>query len=183
MLVFNNTKVIPAADRGSLWGAATLLNRCCICGLMLTLEGFAKPGRMQVRPARLGRGQGVPVSTDATVEAKGEAGNYLAFDFSGRFWTRPSTRWARCRCRLTLRQAGHGCAGRQDYQTMFAKSWAVAAPTPGCTSPAHEEVEPWNTSGICHFARGGTFAGEGRIRATTRCMASGARFRLKRWPG
>ena len=142
VLVFNNTKVIPAALSGHRIGRGGTAPRIEAL-LHMRLDGsrwraFAKPGKKLQMGDRIRFGAEGRVclhgNLDATVEVKGEAGEItLAFDFHGPVLDE------------AIQQVGEMplppyIAGRRptdeqdrsDYQTLFAdREGAVAAPTAG----------------------------------------------------
>jgi S-adenosylmethionine:tRNA ribosyltransferase-isomerase len=142
VLVFNNTKVIPAALTGQRFGRGGTTPKIEAL-LHLRLDGsrwraFAKPGKkLQVGDRlRFGtEGRLCLVGTlDATVEAKGEAGEItLAFDLFGPVLDEAIDMVGRMP--LPPYIEGKRATDAQDvidYQTMFAEhSGAVAAPTAG----------------------------------------------------
>ncbi len=142
VLVFNDTKVIPAALRGRRTGrgAATPAIEALLHQRLSSSrwKAFAKPGK-RLRPGdriRFG-GEGRVCLTgtlDATVEQKGEGGEVtLSFDLSGPVLDEALALVGEVP--LPPYIAGKRDADdqdRADYQTMFAKAeGAVAAPTAG----------------------------------------------------
>lgn len=142
VLVFNNTKVIPAALSGHRIGRGGTTPKIEAL-LHMRLDGhrwkaFAKPGKKLQEGDRLRFGAEGRVcllgTLDATVEAKGEAGEItLAFDFHGpaldeaieAVGSMPLPPYIAGKRETDDRD-------RADYQTMFAeKEGAVAAPTAG----------------------------------------------------
>lgn len=142
VLVFNNTRVIPAALSGHRIGRGGTTPKIEAL-LHMRLDGyrwkaFAKPGKKLQAGDRLRFGAEGRVcllgTLDATVEAKGEAGEItLAFDFHGP--TLDEAIEAVGSMPLPPYIAGKretDDRDRADYQTMFAeKEGAVAAPTAG----------------------------------------------------
>ncbi len=142
VLVFNNTKVIPAALTGLRLGRGETMPRIEVL-LHMRLDGsrwkaFAKPGKRLQAGDRLRFGAEGRVcllgEVDATVEAKGEGGEItLAFDFSGPVLDEAIA--AVGRMPLPPYIEGKRASDAQDatdYQTMFAEhAGAVAAPTAG----------------------------------------------------
>ena len=142
VLVFNNTKVIPAALTGVRTGRGGTTPRIEAL-LHMRVDGsrwkaFAKPGKKLQMGDRLRFGAEGKVcllgDLDATVEAKGEAGEItLAFDFSGPVLDEAID--AVGQMPLPPYIEGKRATDAQDatdYQTMFAKyAGAVAAPTAG----------------------------------------------------
>jgi S-adenosylmethionine:tRNA ribosyltransferase-isomerase len=142
VLVFNNTKVIPAALTGKRVGRGDATPRIEVL-LHMRLDGsrwkaFAKPGK------RLQAGDRIRFGAEgrvcllgellATVEAKGEAGEItLAFDFHGPVLDEAIQTIGDMP--LPPYIAGKRPTDAQDvsdYQTLFAeKDGAVAAPTAG----------------------------------------------------
>lgn len=129
VIVFNDTKVIPARLRGQRGEGK----------IEVTLHRQEGPGlwRAFARPARrLHPGQVIVFASDfeASVEAKGEGGevtlrfNYDDGDFFGaldRYGVMPLPPYIK-------RADGQGQSDREDYQTLFAeREGAVAAPTAG----------------------------------------------------
>ena len=142
VLVFNDTKVIPAALSGHRIGRGGTTPKIEAL-LHQRLDGhrwkaFAKPGKKLKEGDRIrfgGEGRVCLLGTlDATVEAKGEAGEItLAFDFHGAILDEAIE--AVGSMPLPPYIAGKRETDEQDridYQTMFAeKEGAVAAPTAG----------------------------------------------------
>ncbi|MGH6819811.1 MAG: S-adenosylmethionine:tRNA ribosyltransferase-isomerase, partial [Methylocella sp.] len=142
VLVFNNTKVIPAALSGHRAGRSGTAPKIAAL-LHLRLDGsrwkaFAKPGKKLAVGDRLrfgGEGRLCLDGTlDATVEAKGEAGEItLAFDLSGPVLDEAIKLVGDMP--LPPYIAGKRATDEQDrcdYQTMFAtEEGAIAAPTAG----------------------------------------------------
>jgi S-adenosylmethionine:tRNA ribosyltransferase-isomerase len=142
VLVFNNTRVIPAALSGHRIGRGGTTPRIEAL-LHMRLDGqrwqaFVKPARKLEPGDRLRFGSEGRVcllgTLDATVEAKGEAGEVtLAFDFHGP--TLDEAIAALGDMPLPPYIAGKretDDQDRQDYQTIYAeKEGAVAAPTAG----------------------------------------------------
>jgi S-adenosylmethionine:tRNA ribosyltransferase-isomerase len=141
VLVFNDTKVIPAALTGRRLGRAgeprieALLHKRIDASRWLA---FAKPGRKLAKGDRLrfGAEGRVCLLGDilATVEAKGEGGEIaLAFDFSGPVLDEAIA--AIGDMPLPPYIAGKRLADEEDridYQTVYAeREGAVAAPTAG----------------------------------------------------
>ena len=142
VLVFNNTRVIPAALSGNRIGRGGTTPKIEAL-LHLRLDGsrwkaFVKPAKKLEAGDRVRFGAEGKVcllgTLDATVEAKGEAGEVtLAFDFHG-----PALDEAIAAVgEMPLPPYIAGKRGtdeqdRQDYQTIYAeKEGAVAAPTAG----------------------------------------------------
>jgi S-adenosylmethionine:tRNA ribosyltransferase-isomerase len=136
VLVFNNTRVIPAALSGHRIGRGGTMPKIAAL-LHMRLDGhrwkaFVKPAKKLEAGDRLRFG-GV-VMLEAAVEAKGEAGEVtLAFDLDG-----PALDEAIAAVgEMPLPPYIAGKRGtdeqdRQDYQTIYAeKAGAVAAPTAG----------------------------------------------------
>jgi S-adenosylmethionine:tRNA ribosyltransferase-isomerase len=142
VLVFNNTKVIPAALSGVRVGRGDATPKIETL-LHMRIDGsrwkaFAKPGKKLQVGDRLHFGAEGKVcllgDLDATVEAKGEAGEItLAFDFSGPVLDEAIL--AVGRMPLPPYIEGRRATDIQDetdYQTIFAEhAGAVAAPTAG----------------------------------------------------
>ena len=142
VLVFNNTKVIPAALSGVRIGRGDATPKIEAL-LHMRIDGsrwkaFAKPGKKLQLGDRLRFGAEGKVcllgDLDATVEAKGEAGEItLAFDFHGPVLDEAIM--AVGRMPLPPYIEGKRATDAQDttdYQTIFAEhSGAVAAPTAG----------------------------------------------------
>ena len=142
VLVFNNTKVIPAALTGVRLGRGNTTPKIEAL-LHRRVDGarwkaFAKPGKKLHVGDRLRFGAEGKVcllgDLDATVEGKGEAGEItLAFDFSGPVLDEAIV--AVGQMPLPPYIEGKRATDAQDvadYQTMFAKyPGAVAAPTAG----------------------------------------------------
>jgi S-adenosylmethionine:tRNA ribosyltransferase-isomerase len=142
VLVFNNTKVIPAAltgqreGRGGTTPSIEVLLHQRIDGSRW--KAFAKPGKKLQAGDRIRFGAGARVcllgEVYATVESKGEAGEItLAFDFSGP--ALDDAVMAVGRMPLPPYIEGKRATDSQDqtdYQTIFAaREGAVAAPTAG----------------------------------------------------
>jgi S-adenosylmethionine:tRNA ribosyltransferase-isomerase len=142
VLVFNNTRVIPAALSGNRIGRGGTTPRIDAL-LHMRLDGhrwkaFVKPARKLQAGDRLrfgGEGKLCLLGTlDATVESRGEAGEVtLAFDFHGP--TLDEAIAAVGEMPLPPYIAGKRGTDEQDkadYQTIYAeKGGAVAAPTAG----------------------------------------------------
>ena len=142
VLVFNNTRVIPAALSGNRIGRGGTAPKIAAL-LHLRLDGsrwkaFAKPAKKLQPGDRIRFGNEGKVcllgNLDATVEEKGEAGEItLAFDFSGPVLDEAIA--AVGEMPLPPYIAGKRPTDdrdREDYQTLFAKrDGAVAAPTAG----------------------------------------------------
>jgi S-adenosylmethionine:tRNA ribosyltransferase-isomerase len=142
VLVFNNTKVIPAALSGVRVGRGDATPKIEAL-LHMRIDGsrwkaFAKPGKKLQVGDRLRFGAVGKVCAagdlDATVLSKGEAGEItLAFDFSGPVLDEAILIVGRVP--LPPYIEGKRATDAQDvsdYQTMFAEhSGAVAAPTAG----------------------------------------------------
>jgi S-adenosylmethionine:tRNA ribosyltransferase-isomerase len=142
VLVFNNTKVIPAALTGVRVGRGEGTPKIeALLHMRIDdsrWKAFAKPGKKLQVGDRLRFGSEGKVcllgDLDATVEAKGEAGEItLAFDFSGPVLDEaidavgqmPLPPYIEGKRAIDVQDA-------VDYQTMFAKhAGAVAAPTAG----------------------------------------------------
>jgi S-adenosylmethionine:tRNA ribosyltransferase-isomerase len=141
-LVFNNTRVIPAALTGHRIGRLGTTPRIEAL-LHMRLDGhrwkaFAKPGKKLQKGDRIRFGNEGKVcllgNLEATVEEKGEAGEItLAFDFSGpvldeaiaSIGEMPLPPYIAGKRQIDERD-------RADYQTIYAeKEGAVAAPTAG----------------------------------------------------
>jgi S-adenosylmethionine:tRNA ribosyltransferase-isomerase len=142
VLVFNNTKVIPAALTGARLGRGDSTPKIeALLHMRLDAsrwKAFAKPGKKLRAGDRLrfgGEGRACLLGNlDATVEAKGEAGEItLAFDFSGPVLDEAIL--AVGRMPLPPYIEGKRPTDAQDvtdYQTIFAEhAGAVAAPTAG----------------------------------------------------
>lgn len=141
VVVFNNTKVIPAALAGHRVGRGGTTPKISAL-LHLRLDGhrwkaFAKPGRKLQTGDRIrfgGEGRGLQGSVDATVEAKGQTGEVtLAFDLAGP--ALDAAIMAVGEMPLPPYIAGKRASDdrdRADYQTIYAeREGAVAAPTAG----------------------------------------------------
>jgi S-adenosylmethionine:tRNA ribosyltransferase-isomerase len=138
VLVFNNTRVIPAALSGNRIGRGGTTPKIEAL-LHMRLDGhrwkaFVKPAKKLEAGDRLRFGAEGKAVLDATVEAKGEAGEVtLAFDFHG-----PALDEAIAAVgEMPLPPYIAGKRGtdeqdQKDYQTIYAeKEGAVAAPTAG----------------------------------------------------
>jgi S-adenosylmethionine:tRNA ribosyltransferase-isomerase len=129
LMVFNDTKVIPARLAGRRGAAA----------IEATLHRQLAPDRWRAfaRPAkRLKQGDCVDFAEDlgAIVTAKGEAGEIeLRFDRGGAELRQALDRYGWMPLPPYIRRERGGEAGdREDYQTVYAaKEGAVAAPTAG----------------------------------------------------
>lgn len=142
VLVFNNTKVIPAALAGHRIGRGGTMPKIEAL-LHMRLDGhrwraFAKPGKKLQPGDRIRFGAEGRVcllgTLEATVEAKGEAGEItLAFDFHGPMLDEAIAAVGQMPLPpyiASKREADE--QDRSDYQTLFAeKEGAVAAPTAG----------------------------------------------------
>ena len=142
LLVFNDTRVLPAALRGQRLGrgdsepqiAALLFERLDES----RWKAFAKPGK-RLKPGdriAFGAREGVCLlgALDATVESKGEEGDIvLAFDFAGAMLDEAIEAAGNMPLPpyIGSRRAADA-QDRTDYQTVYAKTeGAVAAPTAG----------------------------------------------------
>lgn len=142
VLVFNNTRVIPAALSGYRVGRLGTTPKIEAL-LHLRLDGsrwkaFAKPGKKLQKGDRIRFGSEGKVcllgSLDATVEEKGEAGEVtLAFDLSGPALDEAITAVGEMPLPPYIAGKRHtDDQDRADYQTIYAeKEGAVAAPTAG----------------------------------------------------
>jgi S-adenosylmethionine:tRNA ribosyltransferase-isomerase len=142
VLVFNNTKVIPAAlagrrtGRGSAEPRIEVLLHACLDEHRW--KAFAKPGKKLSVGDRIRFGAEGRVcllgTLDATVEEKGEGGEIrLAFDFHGAILDEAIEALGDMPLPpyIASRRAVDE-ADRADYQTIYAKTeGAVAAPTAG----------------------------------------------------
>ncbi len=142
VLVFNNTKVIPAALTGQRVGRLGTTPK--IEGL-LHMRLDASRWKAFVKPAKkLEQGDRVQFGTDgrvcllgevfATVEHKGDAGEVtLAFDFSGPVLDEAISAVGRVPLPPYIEsKRAQDAQDKTDYQTIFAKeAGAVAAPTAG----------------------------------------------------
>jgi S-adenosylmethionine:tRNA ribosyltransferase-isomerase len=142
VLVFNNTKVIPAALTGKRTGRAgteprieVLLHRRVDASRW---KAFAKPARKLNRGDRVQFSESGEVcllgTLDATVEEKGEAGEItLAFDFSGSVLDEAIAQAGRMPLPPYIEgKRAVDAQDRLDYQTVYAdREGAVAAPTAG----------------------------------------------------
>jgi S-adenosylmethionine:tRNA ribosyltransferase-isomerase len=133
VLVFNNTRVIPAALSGHRFGRGGTTPKIEAL-LHLRLDGrrwkaFVKPAKKLEAGDRLRFG-----ALDATVEAKGEAGEVtLAFDLNGPALDEAIAAVGEVPLPPYIAgKRGTDAQDRQDYQTVYAeKEGAVAAPTAG----------------------------------------------------
>ena len=142
VLVFNNTKVIPAALSGVRLGRGDATPKIEAL-LHMRIDGsrwkaFAKPGKKLRVGDRLRFGAEGKVCAaddlDATVESKGEAGEItLAFDFSGPILDDAILAVGRMPLPPYIEgKRATDARDISDYQTIFAQhSGAVAAPTAG----------------------------------------------------
>jgi len=133
VLVFNNTRVIPAALSGHRFGRGGTTPKIEAL-LHMRLDGhrwkaFVKPAKKLEAGDRLRFG-----ALDATVEAKGEAGEVtLAFDLNGPALDEAIAAVGEVPLPPYIAgKRGTDAQDRQDYQTVYAeKEGAVAAPTAG----------------------------------------------------
>ncbi len=142
VLVFNNTRVIPAALSGHRVGRLGTTPKIEAL-LHLRLDGarwkaFAKPGKKLQAGDRIRFGGEGKVcllgNLDATVEEKGEAGEIiLAFDFHGAVLDEAIAALGEMPLPPYIAgKRGTDVQDRADYQTVYAeKDGAVAAPTAG----------------------------------------------------
>ncbi len=142
VLVFNNTRVIPAALSGHRIGRLGTLPKIEIL-LHMRLDGhrwkaFAKPAKKLQQGDRIRFGAEGKVcllgTLDATVEEKGEAGEItLAFDFHGPILDEAIAAVGEMPLPPYIAgKRGTDEQDRTDYQTIYAeKEGAVAAPTAG----------------------------------------------------
>lgn len=142
VLVFNNTKVIPAALTGHRIGRLGTTPKIEAL-LHMRLDGhrwkaFAKPGKKLQKGDRIRFGNEGKIclfgSLDATVEEKGEAGEItLAFDFSGPVLDEAIAAVGEMPLPPYIAgKRGTDAKDLVDYQTVYAeKEGAVAAPTAG----------------------------------------------------
>ena len=142
VLVFNNTKVIPAALSGVRVGRGAAMPKIEVL-LHMRVDGarwkaFAKPGKKLQVGDRLRFGAEGKVcllgEVGAMVEAKGEAGEItLAFDFSGPVLDDAIEAVGRIPLPPYIEsKRATDAQDATDYQTMFAeRAGAVAAPTAG----------------------------------------------------
>ncbi len=142
VLVFNNTKVIPAALSGVRLGRGEATPRIEVLLHMRVdacrWKAFAKPGKKLLVGDRLRFGAEGRVcllgELGATVEAKGEAGEItLAFDFSGPVLDEAIAAVGRMPLPPYIEgKRATDARDVTDYQTIFAEhAGAVAAPTAG----------------------------------------------------
>ena len=158
MLVFNNTKVIPAALTGVRLGRGETTPRIEVL-LHMRLDGarwkaFAKPGKKLQAGDRLRFGAEGRVcllgEVDATVEAKGEAGEItLAFDFSGPVLDEAIAAVGRMPlAALYRRQAGNrrpGCHGLPDHICRTGRGGGRTHGWPALHAGPHEKAGScWN---------------------------------------
>ncbi len=142
VLVFNNTRVIPAALSGHRIGRLGTMPKIEAL-LHLRLDGsrwkaFAKPGKKLQAGDRIRFGGDGKVcllgNLDAIVEEKGEAGEItLAFDFHGAVLDEAIAALGEMPLPPYIAgKRGTDAQDRGDYQTVYAeKDGAVAAPTAG----------------------------------------------------
>ena len=142
VLVFNNTKVIPAALSGHRVGRlGTTPKIAALLHLRLDAQhwkAFVRPAKKLVAGDRLRFGAEGRVcllgELNATVEAKGEAGEVtLAFDLTGSYLDEAIEAVGEMPLPPYIAGKRHTDEqDRADYQTMFAaEEGAVAAPTAG----------------------------------------------------
>ena len=158
VLVFNNTKVIPAALSGVRLGRGDATPKIEAL-LHMRIDGsrwkaFAKPGKKLRVGDRLRFGAEGKVCAagdlDATVESKGEAGEItLAFDFSGPILDDAILAVGRMPLPPYIEgKRATDARDISDYQTIFAQhSGAVAAPTAGLHF-THALMKSLQTHGI-----------------------------------
>jgi S-adenosylmethionine:tRNA ribosyltransferase-isomerase len=133
LLVFNDTKVIPARLRGVRGGTAGRQDVAIEALLIRDLGGgrwlsFARPTK------RLRSGDGIVFAgLDATVDAKHEDGSIvLAFDTSGPEFLASLEQGGAVPLPPYIRGGVADVQDRADYQTLFARfDGSVAAPTAG----------------------------------------------------
>ena len=142
VLVFNNTRVIPAALSGVRVGRYGTTPKINIL-LHMRIDGhrwkaFAKPAKKLEKGDRIrfgGEGKVCLLGTlDATVEEKGEAGEVtLSFDFHGPTLDEAISMLGEMPLPPYIAgKRGTDEQDRADYQTVYAeKEGAVAAPTAG----------------------------------------------------
>ena len=142
LLVFNDTRVLPAALKGVRLGRGD--SEAVVSVLLFERldesrwKAFAKPGKRLKAGDRIAFGarEGVCLlgSLDATVESKGEEGDIvLAFDFAGAVLDEAIAAAGSMPLPpyINSRRASDE-QDRTDYQTVYAKNeGAVAAPTAG----------------------------------------------------
>lgn len=142
VLVFNNTRVIPAALSGHRFGrGGTTPKISALLHMRLDAsrwKAFVKPAKKLEAGDRVRFGGEGKVcllgSLEATVEEKGEAGEItLAFDFSGPVLDEAIAAVGEMPLPPYIAgKRGTDERDKADYQTMFAeKEGAVAAPTAG----------------------------------------------------
>ncbi len=134
LLVFNDTKVIPARLKGVRKGVGgrqdvaveTLLIRDQGLGRWLS---FARP----TKRLRIGDGLAFPGGLGATVAAKNEDGSViLAFDVTGAAFLAALEQGGAVPLPPYIRSGVADAQDRADYQTLFARhDGSVAAPTAG----------------------------------------------------
>jgi S-adenosylmethionine:tRNA ribosyltransferase-isomerase len=160
VLVFNNTKVIPAALRGHRVGR---LGTTPKVEALLHLRLDASRWKAFVRPAKkLEAGDRIRFGDEArvcalgevmaTVEEKGEAGEVtLAFDFSGSVLDEAIAAVGRMPLPPYIEsKREQDQQDKSDYQTIFAKTaGAVAAPTAGLHFTP-ELMQRLQVAGISH---------------------------------
>jgi S-adenosylmethionine:tRNA ribosyltransferase-isomerase len=152
VLVFNNTRVIPAALSGHRIGRGGTMPKIAAL-LHMRLDGhrwkaFVKPAKKLEAGDRLRFGG--EAALEARLEAKGEAGEVtLAFDLDGPALDEAIAAVGEMPLPPYIAgKRGTDDQDRQDYQTIYAeKAGAVAAPTAGLhfTSEVMKRLE---TSGI-----------------------------------
>ena len=154
VLVFNNTRVIPASLSGHRVGRLGTTPKIDVL-LHMRLDGhrwkaFAKPAKKLEKGDRLSFGAEEKVCLvgilDATVEEKGEAGEVtLAFDFDGPVLDEAIAMVGEMPLPPYIAgKRGTDDRDKADYQTIFAeKEGAVAAPTAGLhfTSQVMERLQ------------------------------------------
>jgi S-adenosylmethionine:tRNA ribosyltransferase-isomerase len=162
VLVFNNTKVIPAALSGHRIGRLGTRPRIeALLHMRMDAsrwKAFVKPAKKLEVGDRIRFGDEARVcalgEVMATVEAKGEAGEVmLAFDFSGAVLDEAIAAVGRMPLPPYIEsKREQDQQDKSDYQTIFAKSaGAVAAPTAGLHFTA-ELMQRLQVAGIsCEF--------------------------------
>ncbi len=142
VLVFNNTKVIPASLSGHRYGRLGTTPKIEVL-LHMRLDAsrwkaFAKPAKKLEQGDRIRFGAEGKLcllgNLDATVEEKGEAGEItLAFDFSGPVLDEAIAALGEMPLPPYIAgKRGTDDQDKSDYQTIYAeKEGAVAAPTAG----------------------------------------------------
>ncbi|MDX2112316.1 MAG: tRNA preQ1(34) S-adenosylmethionine ribosyltransferase-isomerase QueA [Alphaproteobacteria bacterium] len=127
VMVFNNTKVIPArlfAQRGEA-KIELLLHKQCTGQAAGVWQCFAKPAK-KLRP-----GDSLTIAPDFTAQVLEKQGDGQVVIALGENWREKLERYGHVPLPPYI-ERGDGAADKQDYQTVYAKhEGSVAAPTAG----------------------------------------------------